>query len=125
MSMELGAAFRPKPVDYGPISDLIAGMRANITADLRQQILDDMASMLSDAVARIVVQAPSVTVPVTVETPGEDDAGEILAMQANTEVLKVISNQLGSLLMLLAQPVVKTVDRGADELIEKVTERRG
>ena len=78
--MDLGAAMRPQPVDYGPITDLIQGMRANITADLRASILDEMASLLSRAVAQITVQAPNVTNPITVNVPGEDDAGEIEAM---------------------------------------------
>lgn len=128
-TVELGSAFRPKPPDYGPLADLISGLRQSIVDELRRQVFDQMATAVAQAVASIEIpeqQAPIVTVTpqINVDVPGEDDAGEIAATQEQTMVLRQILSELVTLRTLLGQPVTRRVERDSGGMITQMTDSR-
>lgn len=129
-TVQLGGAFR-KQTDYGPLADLVAGLRTSIVDELKAMILDEMAASVAGAVAsmsppQILVQPSdvSVTPNIRVDVPGEDDQGEIEAADRQTAMLKQMNDRLGMIVALLSKPVVREVTRDNNGQIIRVTETR-
>lgn len=138
MTTDLGASFRRKSADYGPLADLVSGLRADITAEVRAAILTEVASIVTDAVSKIrpptvnvpppqvSIAAPAVTVTPTFspQITVEGDAGEITAINRQTVVLEKLSTQMAALYTLLSQTVTRHVIRDSNGFITEVTEQR-
>jgi hypothetical protein len=117
MSVQLGAGL-PARTKSGDFLEQIA-------ADIQERVLAEMRLALS----RIQVQPPVVNVSsapaqVTVEPAAAPDVTisgleDLRAEQERTNEL------LRQVLIQLARPVTRTVERGAGDLITRVTETRG
>ncbi len=124
-NIDLGRAMRKPPADYGPLIDLIGGMRDSILAELRTSVFDELGTMLSRAVAQISVAPANVSLApaeIIVNVPGED--GEIEAMDRQTLILMKIDDQLRQIRELLAKPVMTEVRRDASDRITQTTASR-
>lgn len=133
-TLDLGAAMRKKNTDYGPLADLVANMRESITEEVSRGIVTTVTAAITQALAggitvaapQVSVSAPDVTVTPTinVDIPGEDDAGEIAAIQAQTAVLEQINRKLDRLITIAATPLTRTVHRDSNGQITELTETR-
>jgi hypothetical protein len=135
-----------KSRDYGPLTDMVQAMQAQITREVlkdvlaaRSNLVTEVAQTVTQAMSKMAppiihvdapppatinVAAPIVTPRINIETPGEDDAGQIEAMQANTKALLEVKTELLLLRQLLARPVTKSVHRDDKSQITSVTETR-
>lgn len=132
-TMDLGAAMRKAPPDYGPLADLVAGMEATITDRVTRGVTDTVVRAILQALdggitinPQVTVEAPAVTLSpnIQVDVPGEDDAGEIAATREQTMVLRAVLSELIALRTLLSQPVHRTVERGSGGEITGFTDGR-
>lgn len=134
MTIDIGGAMRRKPADYGPLADLVSGMRDSITEEVSRGIVETVTSAITSALAGgITVEAPNVSVAppavsvtpnIRVDIPADDDAGEITAINRQTVVLEKLSTQLAALYALLSQTVTRHVIRDSNGFITEVTEQR-
>lgn len=133
-TVQLGKAFQKQPPDYGPLAEVVAGLRESVAAEVRDAIVREVAVAVTEALAggitvaapQVSVAAPSVSVTPTiqVDVPGEDDAGEIEAIDRQTTVLLAISSKLDRLLVIASQPVNRKVIRDSQGQIIEVDEVR-
>lgn len=131
-TMDLGRTFTRPPADYGPLADVVAGLKSSII----DEVVDGLIAQISAAVAQAVtacIITPDMMAALpeiilsptfTVEVPGEDDAGEIEAMDRNTAAVQELTQEVAALRELLTRPVVKEVTRDTDKQITRVTETR-
>lgn len=141
-TVELGAALRKKPTDYGPLADIVSSMQDAITQDVllrvtemvTRAVVQGLDGGLNVAAPHVSVQAPNVAVAapdvsvaapnVTVNIPEDDDTDEIMAIQAQTEAMNRLNASVVQLIAVLRQPVTRSVIRDSKGLIDRVEETR-
>jgi hypothetical protein len=120
-----------------PITDLISGMSDSIVTEVQSTILKNLTGQITTAVAQafaqygvpqVTVQAPppanvSVAAP-SVTITGEDDAGEIDAMDRNTDMLRQVNDTLKTVIAMLAKPVTVEVTRDSNQNIIRTVQSR-
>lgn len=126
MTVQLGGPFLRLAEKYGLPEEVIAAIKTDIASDLRAGMKPPTVNVSSP---RVSVQAPSVNVQapaVTVEGPESPEVNvTIPGLEAFAAGLAVIHTDLQALLVLLNQPVTKTVTgRDARGAIETIEEKR-
>lgn len=143
-TMPIGVDFsKGKRADFGPLAEMVGAMREEITREVLHDVLAQRQSLLTD-ISQIVANAVSKAAPPTVEVrgaentvnlpemrpiinvdiPGEDDAGEIEAMDRNTKAVQALTQEVALLRQMLSRPVIKEVERDTNREIIRVTETR-
>lgn len=140
-TLDIGSALRRQPAastgDLGVLQGLLDSMRGSIADDVREAVLTEVTTLVTRvlneraaAPSQVSVAAPQVTFQPVINVPDfpEIEPSEVTVtlggMEALASQLTRIEGLLTALLQSMTKPVVREVQRGHDNLITSITERR-